>query len=94
MSIMKDLYSLTVTNRTIRRPCDREALVSEMFRLLDECRELNLKKSRWYFYVRQALVQQGYRPFDIMTAFQHVAHGYDWESARKIAAAIARRKRW
>jgi len=94
MSLMKNLYTLTVTNRTVHRPCDREALINEVYRLLDECRELNLKKSRWYSYVRQALVQQGYRPFDIMTAFQHCLHGYDWESAKKIAASIARRKRW
>ena len=48
--------------------------------------------SKGYWRLRAEAVARGLRPFDAMVAWQ-MAQGRSLEAARRIAAAIARRKR-
>ncbi len=63
---------------------------------LTRIREAGVKKSKQYSVLRSVLVERGFKPFQIMAAFQYVAGAAkgDWPASVKLAAAIANRKRW
>lgn len=74
-----------------------EELATKLANLLFEYRSKGYKKANEYKYIRDLLVQEGYKPFDIMAHYQYVGGAPEikdnWEAAVKMASYIAQRKR-